>query len=93
VFGIRNQQDFIVKLMQGGMNTILAGYKILYSMAAGSVCPIGGTMIAVVTFGANFMDRPLSLCYYLYEWGEHLACESILFMIVPVIRNNRNCLR
>ncbi|CAM6002912.1 unnamed protein product [Sphagnum balticum] len=56
VFGVTNQQDFIVKVMQGGVSAILAGHKVLWSTAAGLVAPIGGAAFAVVSFGASAID-------------------------------------
>ncbi|KDQ16353.1 hypothetical protein BOTBODRAFT_31040 [Botryobasidium botryosum FD-172 SS1] len=56
VFGVDNQQDFIVKLMQGGVSAILAGHKVAWSTAAGSVAAFGGVAVAVVTFGAGYID-------------------------------------
>jgi hypothetical protein len=56
VFGVTNQQDFIVKVMQGGVSAILAGHKALWSTAAGMVCAIGGAAFAVVSFGASQID-------------------------------------
>ncbi|KAH7183695.1 uncharacterized protein B0J16DRAFT_386769 [Fusarium flagelliforme] len=48
VFGVSNQQDLIVKLLQGGVGAILTGHKLLYSTAAGMVASIGGTAVVVV---------------------------------------------
>ena len=56
VFGVSNQQELIVKIMQGAVSTIIAGHKALYSTAAGWVCSIGGAAVAVVAFGASFVD-------------------------------------
>ncbi|KZV73769.1 hypothetical protein PENSPDRAFT_662811 [Peniophora sp. CONT] len=56
VFGVDNQQDFIVKLMRGGVSAILAGHKVVWSTAAGAVAAFGGAVVAVVTFGAGYVD-------------------------------------
>ncbi|EQB50695.1 hypothetical protein CGLO_09844 [Colletotrichum gloeosporioides Cg-14] len=56
VFGVTNQQDFIVKLMQKAVGGIVVGHKALYSAAAGTVCAFGGVAVAVVAFGANYVD-------------------------------------
>ncbi len=56
MFGVTNQQDFLVKLMQGGVSAILAGHKALWSVAAGMVASIGGVAFAVVSFGAGAID-------------------------------------
>ncbi|RBR06806.1 uncharacterized protein FIESC28_10922 [Fusarium coffeatum] len=56
VFRVSNQQDFIVKLLQGGVGAIISGHKLLWSTAAGWVAPIGGTAFAVVAWGASQID-------------------------------------
>lgn len=56
VFGVTNQQDFLVKVMQGGVDAIIAGHKVLWSAAAGMVASIGGIAFAVVSFGASKID-------------------------------------
>jgi len=56
VFGVTNQQDFLVKLMQGGISGIIAGHKALYTLALGWVMPFPGALVGVVTFGASFVD-------------------------------------
>ncbi|KAG8354354.1 hypothetical protein FVEN_g7642 [Fusarium venenatum] len=56
VFGVSNEQDFIVKLLQGGVDAILTGHKVLYSTAAGMVASFGGAAVAVVAWGASKID-------------------------------------
>lgn len=56
VFGVNNQQDFLVKLMQGAVGGIIAGHKAVWSVAAGWVAPIGGIAFSVVSFGASAID-------------------------------------
>jgi len=56
VFGVSNQQDFIVKLLQGGVGAIMTGHKLIWSTAAGWVAPIGGTAFAAVAWGASKID-------------------------------------
>lgn len=56
VFGVTNQQDFIVKLMQGAVGGIIAGHKALWGVGAGMVASIGGVAVTVVAFGANYVD-------------------------------------
>lgn len=56
VFGVTNQQDFIVKLAQGGVSAVIAGHKMLWDAAAGLVASIGGVAFAVVSFGASQID-------------------------------------
>ncbi|KAK7915190.1 hypothetical protein PG985_012893 [Apiospora marii] len=56
VFGVSNQQDFIVKVMQGGVSGIIAGHKVLWTTAGGMVAAIGGVAVSVVAFGAGALD-------------------------------------
>ena len=56
VFGVTNQQDFLVKVMQGAIGGIITGHKALWSTAAGLVTSIGGVVVAVVAFGASRID-------------------------------------
>ena len=56
VFGVTNQQDFIVKLAQGAIKGVIAGHQVLWSAGAGMVTSIGGTVFAVVAFGAKYVD-------------------------------------
>lgn len=56
IFGLTNEQDAIVKVMQGMVGGIIAGHKVLWSTAAGMVAGIGGTVFAVVAWGASKVD-------------------------------------
>lgn len=56
VFGVSNQQDFIVKVMQGGVSGIIEGHKVLWSTAGGMVAAIGGVAVGVVEFGVGALD-------------------------------------
>ena len=56
VFGVTNQQDFLVKLTQGAVGAIVTGHKFLWSSAAGLVTSIGGAVVGVVAFGASRID-------------------------------------
>lgn len=56
VLGVTNQQDFIVKVMQGGVSGIVAGHKVLWTTAGGMVAVIGGVAVSVVVFGVSTLD-------------------------------------
>lgn len=55
-FGVTNQQDFIVRLMQNAVSGIIAGHKGLWKTAAGMVASIGGVAFDVVSFGVGKLD-------------------------------------
>lgn len=56
MFGVTNEQDFIVKLLQGGVDAILTGHKLLWSTAAGMVASVGGYAVSVVAWSASKID-------------------------------------
>lgn len=56
VFGVTNQQDFIVKVMQGAVSGIIAGHQVLWATGAGLVTSIGGAVFGVVSFGIGQID-------------------------------------
>lgn len=57
VFGVTNQADFVVGLMQNAVSLILTGHNVLWATAGGWVCSIGGTAVKVVAFGAAFVNK------------------------------------
>ncbi|GJJ77408.1 hypothetical protein EMPS_09767 [Entomortierella parvispora] len=56
LFGVTNEQTFIVKVMQTMVGGILTGHKVLWSTTAGMVASIGGAAFAVVAWGASKID-------------------------------------
>ncbi|KAF8938328.1 hypothetical protein EDD21DRAFT_371031 [Dissophora ornata] len=56
LFGVTNEQTFIVKAMQTMVGGIISGHKVLWSTAAGMVASIGGVAFAVVAWGVSKVD-------------------------------------
>ena len=55
-FGLSNQQDLLIKILQGGVGGIITGHKLLWTAAAGWVLPFGGPAVGVVVWVASKVD-------------------------------------
>lgn len=56
VFGVTNQQDFLVKIMQQAVAGISIGHKILWTKVGTMIALPAGVIVGVVTFGADVVN-------------------------------------
>ena len=54
---MNNEQDWLVKILQGAVPAIMAGHVLLWSTVGGWVMPFGKAAVGVVVWAAGQTDK------------------------------------